>query len=370
MDIEECAAEEADRAVYTFTFADTGIGINPEFVDKIFDAFSREYDSRMEQAEGTGLGMAITKKVMDMLGGTVSVESQVGRGTTFTVVLPVQIGRITPAGIQLPHARVLIADADREVCESSSRFLGECGISADWAVSGHEALSKAEEAHASGRDYRAVILDGQLTDISGVDTARLIREKTGDASPILAISAYDWSDIEPAAKAAGVRGFLQKPLFRSTLAASLKKYLLDQDTDQTEDVQKQSFDFTGKTFLLADDNELNREIAEVLLTSTGAVIDSVCNGLQCVEKFTGSPEGYYDLILMDIQMPQMNGYTATHKIRELSRSDARTVPILAMTADAFSEDIEAAMAVGMNAHLAKPLDINLVIRTISRFLNR
>lgn len=370
MDIEECAAEEADRAVYTFTFVDTGIGINPEFVDKIFDAFSREYDSRMEQAEGTGLGMAITKKVMDMLGGTVSVESQVGRGTTFTVVLPVQIGRITPAGIQLPHARVLIADADREVCENSARFLGECGISADWAVSGHEALSKAEEAHASGRDYRAVILDGQLTDISGVDTARLIREKTGDASPILAISAYDWSDIEPAAKAAGVRGFLQKPLFRSTLAASLKKYLLDQDADQTEDVQKQNFDFTGKTFLLADDNELNREIAEVLLTSTGAVIDSVCNGFQCVEKFTGSPEGYYNLILMDIQMPQMNGYTATQKIRELSRSDARTVPILAMTADAFSEDIEAAMAVGMNAHLAKPLDINLVIRTISRFLNR
>ena len=370
MDIEECAAEEADRAVYTFTFVDTGIGINPEFVDKIFDAFSREYDSRMEQAEGTGLGMAITKKVMDMLGGTVSVESQVGRGTTFTVVLPVRVGRITPAGIQLPHARVLIADADREVCENSARFLGECGISADWAVSGHEALSKAEEAHASGRDYRAVILDGQLTDISGVDTARLIREKTGDASPILAISAYDWSDIEPAAKAAGVRGFLQKPLFRSTLAASLKKYLLDQDTDQTEDVQKQNFDFTGKTFLLADDNELNREIAEVLLTSTGAVIDSVCNGFQCVEKFTGSPEGYYNLILMDIQMPQMNGYTATQKIRELSRSDARTVPILAMTADAFSEDIEAAMAVGMNAHLAKPLDINLVIRTISRFLNR
>ena len=370
MDIEECAAEEADRAVYTFTFADTGIGINPEFVDKIFDAFSREYDSRMEQAEGTGLGMAITKKVMDMLGGTVSVESQVGRGTTFTVVLPVRVGRITPAGIQLPHARVLIADADREVCESSSRFLEECGIPADWAVSGHEALSKAEEAHASGGDYRAVILDGQLTDISGVDTARLIREKTGDASPILAISAYDWSDIEPAAKAAGVRGFLQKPLFRSTLAASLKKYLLDQDTDQTEDVQKQSFDFTGKTFLLADDNELNREIAEVLLTSTGAVIDSVCNGFQCVEKFAGSPEGYYDLILMDIQMPQMNGYTATHKIRELSRSDARTVPILAMTADAFSEDIEASMAVGMNAHLAKPLDINLVIRTISIFLNR
>ena len=370
MDIEECAAEEADRAVYTFTFADTGIGINPEVVDKIFDAFSREYDSRMEQAEGTGLGMAITKKVMDMLGGTVSVESQVGRGTTFTVVLPVQIGRITPADIQLPHARVLIADADREVCESSSRFLEECGIPADWAVSGHEALSKAEEAHASGGDYRAVILDGQLTDISGVDTARLIREKTGDASPILAISAYDWSDIEPAAKAAGVRGFLQKPLFRSTLAASLKKYLLDQDTDQTEDVQKQSFDFTGKTFLLADDNELNREIAEVLLTSTGAVIDSVCNGFQCVEKFAGSPEGYYNLILMDIQMPQMNGYTATQKIRDLSRSDARTVPILAMTADAFSEDIEAAMAVGMNAHLAKPLDINLVIRTISRFLNR
>ena len=370
MDIEECAAEEADRAVYTFTFVDTGIGINPEFVDKIFDAFSREYDSRMEQAEGTGLGMAITKKVMDMLGGTVSVESQVGRGTTFTVVLPVRVGRITPAGIQLPHARVLIADADREVCENSARFLGECGISADWAVSGHEALSKAEEAHASGRDYRAVILDGQLTDISGVDTARLIREKTGDASPILAISAYDWSDIEPAAKAAGVRGFLQKPLFRSTLAASLKKYLLDQDADQTEDVQKQNFDFTGKTFLLADDNELNREIAEVLLTSTGAVIDSVCNGFQCVEKFAGSPEGYYNLILMDIQMPQMNGYTATQKIRELSRSDARTVPILAMTADAFSEDIEAAMAVGMNAHLAKPLDINLVIRTISRFLNR
>ena len=336
MDIEECAAEEADRAVYTFTFVDTGIGINPEFVDKIFDAFSREYDSRMEQAEGTGLGMAITKKVMDMLGGTVSVESQVGRGTTFTVVLPVRVGRITPAGIQLPHARVLIADADREVCENSARFLGECGISADWAVSGHEALSKAEEAHASGRDYRAVILDGQLTDISGVDTARLIREKTGDASPILAISAYDWSDIEPAAKAAGVRGFLQKPLFRSTLAASLKKYLLDQDADQTEDVQKQNFDFTGKTFLLADDNELNREIAEVLLTSTGAVIDSVCNGFQCVEKFTGSPEGYYNLILMDIQMPQMNGYTATQKIRELSRSDARTVPILAMTADAFS----------------------------------
>ena len=368
MDIEECAAEEADRAVYTFTFADTGIGINPEFVDKIFDAFSREYDSRMEQAEGTGLGMAITKKVMDMLGGTVSVESQVGRGTTFTVVLPVQIGRITPADIQLPHARVLIADADREVCESSSRFLEECGIPADWAVSGHEALSKAEEAHASGGDYRAVILDGQLTDISGVDTARLIREKTGDASPILAISAYDWSDIEPAAKAAGVRGFLQKPLFRSTLAASLKKYLLDQDTDQTEDVQKQSFDFTGKTFLLADDNELNREIALEFLHMGNIEADCAVNGREALERFLSSDPGTYDLILMDLQMPVMDGLTATVKIRESSHPQAGSIPILALTANAFEEDISRCLAAGMNGHMAKPLDIHALFQKMADFI--
>lgn len=368
MDVAESAAEQVGQAVYTFTFTDTGIGIRTEFIDEIFEAFTREHDSRTERIEGTGLGMAITKKIVDMLGGSITVESHVGQGTVFTVSLPVQVEESTEADMRLPAVKVLVVDDDECVCEFTAQILGECGGLPEWTTSGHDALSKIEEAHARGDDYKVVILDWKMPEISGVDVARIIREKMGDALPILTISAYDWSDIEQDARTVGINGFLQKPLFRSTLVFSLKKYLLPQDAQPNAAARKQTVDFSGKTFLLVEDNELNREIAEELLSSTGAVIESACDGIESVEKFTESPERYYDLILMDVQMPVLNGYDATRKIRALPRADARAVPILAMTADVFSEDITAALAAGMNAHLAKPLDIALVIRTIARFL--
>lgn len=370
MDIEEheSSQDETEQALFTFTFTDTGIGMKPEFVERIFEAFVREQDSRVDKTEGSGLGMAITKRIVDMLGGTITVRSQPGKGSVFTIELPLQIDPAQTEDIGIPHTRILVADDDRYACEYAVHVLNECGAAADWADSGAAAVDMVEEQYKLGNGYDAVILDWKMPGLDGEHTARKIREKMGKTLPIMMISAYDWTDIEEKARAAGINGFLQKPLFRSTLVHNLKKCLMGQTAVGYEVKKKQAYDFSGKRFLLVEDNELNLEIAQEILSSAGAVIDCARDGAQGVEVFAASAENEYALILMDVQMPVMDGYMATEKIRKLPRTDALTVPILAMTADAFTEDVEAAKKAGMNGHIAKPLDVEELKQMITRFI--
>lgn len=368
--VEELETQQRGIALLKFVFTDTGIGIKPEFIDYLFEAFTREQDSRVDKAEGSGLGMAISKKIVEMFGGTIEVESEVGKGTSFIVELPLQIDRsqekITE-GQQFPPLKILVVDDDDIMCEYTIQMLEEIGISAEWANSSDEAIEKVKKAHEAGEDYSAVILDWKMPDRDGIETTRLIRQYTRKDLPILIISAYDWTDIEEEARRAGVNGFLTKPVFLSTLFNGLRKYVLGHPLIPMKE-QKKSFDFTGKRFLLVEDNELNREIAIELLSAIGATVDYACNGAEGLAKFEQSPEFFYDLILMDIQMPVMDGYTATRKIRALARKDAPVLPILAMTADAFSEDIKAAKNAGMDGHLAKPLDNATMNQEIDRFV--
>lgn len=370
-DVEELSTEQSDIAHFRFTFTDTGIGMKPEFVERIFDAFTREKDSRVDKAEGSGLGMAISKKIIEMFEGTIDIQSQPDEGTSFIVDLPLKIDEMKEEelleNISFPDIRIMIVDDDDIMCEYMVQMLNKIGIRAEWADSSDMAIAKIKEAHEQGDDYNAVILDWKMPDRDGVDTTRMIRQCTREDLPILIISAYDWTDIEEEALKAGVNGFLTKPVFLSTLCKGLLKYVLEHPQISTK-TQNSQFDFSGKRLLLVEDNDLNREIAIELLSSVGAEVDYACNGAQGVVKFEESPEKYYDLILMDIQMPVMDGYTATRKIRESSHKDATGIPILAMTADAFSEDIKAAKNAGMNGHLAKPLDVITMNREISKYI--
>lgn len=369
MDIEEKPMKSPETAMFRFTFTDTGIGIKPEFLRQIFEVFTREQDSRVDKIEGTGLGMAITKKIVEMLGGTINVQSELGKGSVFTVDLPLKTDGSADEELMLPKVKVLVVDDDECACEYAVHVLEKCGASAEWAMSGYDAVSRVETAGRQGNGYDAVILDWKMPEPDGEQTARLIREKMGGDLPIMMISAYDWADIEEKARVAGINGFLQKPLFRSTLVHNLKKCLMGQPFVGYEVKKRQSFDFTGRTFLLVEDNELNVEIVREILSATGAAVECARDGAQGVEMFAASQEGYYSLILMDIQMPVMNGYMATRAIRKLDRNDALTVPILAMTADAFTEDVEAAKEAGMNGHLAKPLDLSALNQAVSGFLD-
>lgn len=369
--VEELYSDNPELANFKFTFTDTGIGMKPDFIEHIFDAFTREKDSRVDKAEGSGLGMAIAKRIVEMFKGTISIESQPGEGTSFIVNLPLQIDIEKDEEwlekIHFPNIRIMVVDDDAVMCEYTVQMLEKIGIRAEWADSSDWALEKIKEAHLKGDDYSAVILDWKMPDRDGVETTRLIRQNTREDLPVLIISAYDWADIEDEARQAGVNGFLTKPVFLSTLYQGLLKYILGHPQIHNADESKQ-FNFAGKRLLLVEDNELNREIAIELLSATGAIIEYACNGEEGLLKFKGSPEHYYDLILMDIQMPVMDGYTATRMIRELLRADALSIPILAMTADAFSEDIKASKNAGMNGHLAKPLDLTTMNREISKFI--
>ncbi len=368
MDVEENAESAPGTAMFTFSFTDTGIGIRPEFLDCIFDVFTREEDSRVDKTEGSGLGMAIAKRIVDLLGGTISVASELGKGSVFTVSLPLKIDNTKRDDVRLPGARILVADDEQCAVEYAVHVLEECGAAADSALSGYEAFSKVEEAHRQGKDYDAVILDWKMPEMDGKQTAGLIRERVGGAPPILMISAYDWSDIEEQVLRMDVSGFLQKPLFRSTLVRSLEQCMKGK-TDAARS-EKPVIDFSGKTFLVVEDNELNLEIAQEYLVSTGDSEECARNGAQGLDMFMSSPEYHYDLILMDVQMPVMNGYTATRRLRSLDRRDAAGIPILAMTADAFTEDVEMALEAGMNGHMAKPLNMEQLYQVIGGILEK
>ena len=368
MDIAETGSSEPGTANFTFTFADTGIGMEPEFLPHIFDAFTREQDTRVNQTEGTGLGMAITGKIIRLMNGTIAIRSESGRGSEFCVKLPLKIEQPQYAENQLLDMRVLVVDDDAIMCECTTEMLEQLGVRAQWAADGASALEQMLAAEREGSAFDAVLLDWKMPGEGGIQITRRLRETFGPDLPILLISAYDWGDIEEEAQEVGVTDFLNKPLFFSTLSYSLQKYVLGEKIQSADRKFTRIIDFTGRRFLLVEDNALNQEVAIELLGEVGAAVETAENGLEGVEKFQQSREGYYDIVLMDIQMPVMNGYEAARRIRALDRADGASVPILAMTADAFPEDVAAARESGMNGHLAKPLDAVTLRRECEKYL--
>ena len=366
VDVEEEYTDDPDYSKLTFTFTDTGIGIKEEFLNNIFDSFTREKDGRVDKTEGSGLGMAITKKIVDIMYGTIEVKSKVGMGTTFVVTLPLKIDKNKITDYTLPNMDVLVVDDDDIMCEYTVSNLKALGTNAEWVDSGKAAVEKVIKAHDEKRDFDIVILDWMMPDQDGIETVKKIRASIDGDIPILIVSAYDWSEIENEAE--GVNGFLSKPLFRSTLYRALNKYVLKTNEEDYLGKKTNNYDFTNKNILLVEDNELNRDIAVELLSITKANIECASNGKEGLDLFKSSNDKYYDLILMDIQMPVLDGYEATKIIRKLKRKDSLTVPILAMTADVFSEDIHAAKAAGMNGHLSKPLNSSIMMKEINKLI--
>ena len=346
---------------------DNGIGMSKEFQKKLFDSFSREDSTRVQKTEGSGLGMAITKYIIDAMAGTIEVKSEPGKGTEFHVTLDLERSTVPENDMRLPEWDMLIVDDDQQLYESAATALQASGVRTEWTMDGESALLAVEERMRQNRPYHIILMDWKLPGIDGIRTARKLRELCGDELPILLISAYDWSEIEEEARAAGISGFIAKPLFKSTLYYSLRQFAGDFKA-QEWGTPEGEFDFSGRRILLAEDNDLNWEIAQELLSEIGLELDWAENGQICVEKFERSPVGTYDGILMDIRMPVMTGYEATKAIRKLDRPDAGTIPIIAMSADAFSEDIQKCLACGMNGHIAKPIDMREVTRMLERFI--
>ena len=348
----------------TYIVSDTGIGMSPEFMANMYQPFSRQTDSRVSSIQGTGLGLAITKQMVDLMGGTIDCQSEQGKGTTFTVKLDIPIADRQREDMMLDPMDVLIVDDDEILLDSAVDTLESLGLTADRAESGLEALGMIMHRHETGRDYSVVILDWKMPDIDGVETIRRIRTEVNADIPILLISAYDRSDIEDAAKEAGANGFVSKPLFRSILYDKINE-LLGTEAKSIEPENDYS-DLQGMNILIAEDNDINWEIISALLGMFGITTERAENGRICVEKMIQAAEGRYALIFMDIQMPEMNGLDATRKIRALDDPWASSIPIIAMTADAFSENVTECLNAGMNGHIAKPIDINLVIKEIRR----
>ena len=367
--VEEASDGTPGQARFRFIFTDTGKGMRPEFIRHLFEPFSREQDSRVDKTEGSGLGMAITQKLVALLDGEIEVRSEVGKGTTFLVTLPMRIEQAPYSPGRLPDLRILVVDDDDVMCEHMMQTLGEIGVRVESANNGEGALALLEEVRRKGGAFDAVLLDWKMPGMDGPQTARRIRQAYGEQLPILIVSAYDVADIEGEALASGVNGFITKPLFVSTLCEALRRYVLGERAETEEEARAGAQEFAGRRILLVEDNDLNRDIAVELLGSAGAQIQCACDGAQGCEAFRVSPVGYYDLILMDVQMPTMNGYEATRRIRQMARADAETVPVVAMTADAFSEDIVKAREAGMNGHLAKPLDAQTLKREIRKILS-
>ncbi len=346
---------------------DNGIGMTPEFKAKIFESFVREDSARVRRTEGSGLGMAITKYIVDTMGGSIEVESELGKGSEFHVTLDLQRAETPEEEMILPEWNILVVDDDQQLCESTTASLKSIGVKADWALNAEKALEMLEQRAQIRDHYHIILLDWKLPDMDGITAAREIRRRFGSETPIMLISAYDWSEIESEAKDAGITGFISKPLFRSTLFYGLKPFINDAVSPEEHQEDKYA-DFTGRHILLAEDNDLNWEIANELLSDLGMELDWAENGRICVDKFEASSPGFYDAILMDLRMPVMTGYEATEAIRKLDRPD-KDIPIIAMTADAFSEDIKKCLDAGMNAHVAKPIDIREVSRLLEKYIN-
>ena len=345
---------------------DNGIGMSPDFLKRIYESYSRADGDRIHKTEGAGLGMAITKYIVDAMEGTIDIQSEPDKGTEFLLTFDFEKAAAMNMDMVLPSWNMLVVDDDELLCRTAMDALKSIGIKAEWTLSGEKAIELVNEHHKRREDYQIILLDWKLPGMNGIQVAKEIRHNLGDEVPILLISAYDWSEFESEAREAGISGFISKPLFKSTLYYALRQYM----GTETENGQtlNPNIDLSGRRILIAEDNELNWEVANELLSDLGVELDWAEDGQICLDKFQKSPEGYYDAVLMDIRMPHMTGYEATKMIRGLKHPDALSIPIIAMSADAFSDDIQHCLECGMNAHIAKPIDIMEVSRLLKRFL--
>lgn len=365
---------DADTIGMRFVVADNGIGMSPEFLECIFKPFERAEDSRMSQVTGTGLGLAITKSIVDMMGGSIRVESRKNKGSRFTVDIPLKL----PVQPEQPEQEIpdltqysaLVVDDDQDACEGICLILQEIGIRARWVLNGPDAVKQAWDAHVMKKDYGMLIVDMKMPGMDGLETARQIRKRLGSKTPILLLSAYDWECVKDEAVLIGINGFLTKPIFKNELLGQLAYFFQGRKNKTEESAPEDWENLNGVSILAAEDNELNREIIVELLESHGAVVDTACNGKEALDAYLNSSPGYYRLILMDVHMPEMNGLEATKAIRDSGRPDAATVPVIAMTADVFKEDIRRCREAGMDAHIGKPVELDKLFSTLQRFLNK
>ena len=369
--VRQLAGKVRGCGQYEFRIKDNGIGMSQEFAQKIFEPFERERTSTVSRIQGTGLGMAITKNIVDMMGGTIKVQTAQGKGSEFIICLPMRTQdeqRPAEKITELEGLKALVVDDDFNTCDSVTKMLVKVGMRAEWTLSGKEAVLRARQSIEMSDVYHAYIIDWRLPDMNGIEVTRQIRSLHDD-TPIIILTAYDWSDIEVEAKAAGVTAFCSKPMFMSDLRETLMRALGQNQTDAAQELlPRKVADFKGRHILLVEDNELNREIAQEILREYGFRVDTAENGAVAVEKVCTAAPGSYDLVLMDVQMPVMDGYTATRKIRALDDPARAKIPILAMTANAFDEDRCNALESGMNGFLSKPIVIGDLVQELHKIL--
>lgn len=356
--------------IYEFSIKDTGIGMSSEFLGHVFDTFAREQSSTVSGIQGTGLGMAITKNIIEMMGGTIEVESEEGKGSKFTVTLTLRLAnqsiKYEPIA-ELQGARALVVDDDIDTCRSVCKMLRSIDMHPDWTVTGKEAVLRAQDASELNDEYKVYIIDYLMPDMNGIETIRRIRRVISEDVPIIVLTAYDWSDFEQEAREAGATAFVAKPIFMSELRNVLTKpvKIEEHKTEQTQRV----YDYRDKRVLLVEDNELNRELALAIMGETGMKIDCAEDGIEAVNIINEASEDQYDLILMDVQMPRMDGYTATREIRTLSNNKKANIPIVAMTANAFEEDRRKAFECGMDGHIVKPINMKEIAKILDQIFN-
>ncbi|MDE7245116.1 MAG: response regulator, partial [Oscillospiraceae bacterium] len=354
---------------YEIRVRDTGIGMSEEFAATIFEPFTREQTSTVSGIQGTGLGMSITKNIVDMMNGTITVHSEKGKGTEFVVSLSFSLqdkDRKAEPIAAFAGVHALVVDDDMDTCQSVSQMLCQAGFQAEWTVYGKEAVARTREALETGDRFGFYMIDWQMPDQNGLETVRHIRKLAGKEVPVILMTAYDWGELEAEAKEAGVTALVSKPLFPSALNRTLRKLCGERAEEAPQEESEVSFE--GRRLLLVEDNELNREIATELLQDWGFLIETAENGQEAVDAVKNSSPGYFDAVLMDIQMPVMNGYEASQAIRKLEDPALAEILIIAMTANAFKEDQEAALNAGMNAHVGKPIDIPVLLDTLRQFL--
>ena len=369
--VRQLAGQARGCGQYEFRIKDNGIGMSPEFAKRIFEPFERERTSTVSRIQGTGLGMAITKNIVDMMGGTIEVQTAQGKGSEFIVRVPLRVQaehRPVEKITELEGLKALVVDDDFNTCDSVTKMLVKVGMRAEWTLSGKEAVLRARQSIEMSDVYHAYLIDWRLPDMNGIEVTRQIRSLHDD-TPIIILTAYDWADVEEEARAAGVTAFCSKPMFLSDLRETLMSALGQKQTDAAQELLPQKdADFKGRQILLVEDNELNREIAQEILREYGFRVDPAENGAVAVEKVSTAAPGSYDLVLMDVQMPVMDGYTATRQIRALENPALAGVPILAMTANAFDEDRRRAMESGMNGFLSKPIVIGDLVQELHKIL--
>ena len=371
LSITEKPCNQARVGCYEVVFEDNGIGMSEAFLSQIFEPFTRSSDSRVNQVQGTGLGMPISRNIVRMMGGDIKVESKLGVGSRFTVTMYLKLQNAVEVRCdKFVDLDVLVADDDAISLESCCGMLNDLGMKAEGVSAGAEAVEQVVLRHQQKRDYFACILDWKMPDMDGIAATREIRRVVGADVPIIIISAYDWSDIEQEARAAGANAFISKPLFRSRLVKTFCALVGNEETAEQETtfVPLETIDLTGSRVLLVEDNALNAEIATEILEMTGMTVEWAEDGVEAVDKMAACEDGCYDMVFMDIQMPRMNGYDAARAIRAMDREYCKRVPIVAMTANAFAEDVHAAKTAGMNEHIAKPLDLNTLARILKKWL--